>query len=142
MYCSSYHTLAVDLVSVMGMLFAMQAAATQALPNRQYRRTPAMWGATLTPDARMKLCLLEYGEKTSARTHVTAGVPAAAQSAPASGFAAAAAAVSAAFGAAPAKPQADSAVAEDAEAAEAEQRLLGQMTGATGVSVSGSNVVR
>jgi hypothetical protein len=85
--------------------------------------------------------LLEYGEKTSARTHVTAGVPAA-QSGPSSGFAAAAAAVSAAFGAAPAKPPSDSTAAEDAEAAEAEQRMLGQMTGATGVSVSGSNVVR
>lgn len=116
----------------------------QPPPVRQHRRTAAMWGANLTPDARTKLALLEYGEKTSARSHLTAGVAAAPAASSggvsSSGFAAAAAAVSAAFGAAPTKQAAgDAAAAEDEAAAEAERKLLGQMTGATG-TVSGSNV--
>ena len=40
-------------------------------PARQFKRTFAMWKAPLAPDTRMQLCLLEYGEKTSARTRMT-----------------------------------------------------------------------
>ena len=119
-----------------------QEESKQELPSRKFRRAPAMWGAVLNPDARMKLALLEYGEKTSARTHITAGV-AAAGSGPNSSFAAAAAAVSQAFGggAAPSAGKPGEAGDDDAAAAE-ERRLMEQMLGVGGLAVSGSSVVR